>query len=84
MTTTPSMRARAKRTQTMIDDFRGAPHEFQMLKGVLCMAHQWPEADRTRFYRTIDIVMVAQRMDAINNEARDRAKAELEAMQRTA
>ncbi|WP_109479064.1 hypothetical protein [Paraburkholderia sp. C35] len=72
--------ARTARTQTLINGFRGNDHEFSMLKGVLCMAHDWSYADTQRLAALIDTSLIAQRMDDINNEARARMRAELDAM----
>lgn len=76
--------ARAKRTQSLIDDVRDNNHEFQMLKGILCMSNTWSSTDRTRLYRLFDVVQIAKRMDEINNTARERMRAELDAIQESA
>ncbi|NTX43064.1 hypothetical protein HT749_06590 [Burkholderia cepacia] len=72
--------ARTVRTQALIDGFRGNDHEFSMLKGVLCMAHGWSYPETQRLNVLIDSALIAQRMDEINNEARGRMLAELDAM----
>ena len=72
--------ARTARTQALIDGFRSNDHEFSMLKGVLCMAHGWSYPDTQRLGTLIDTALIAQRMDEINNEARARMLAELDAM----
>ncbi|MCA8148087.1 hypothetical protein [Burkholderia vietnamiensis] len=61
--------ARTTRTQAMLDDFYGSANEAQMLAGVLTMAHKWPDADRIRFYRTVDTTMVANRLIELNRHA---------------
>jgi hypothetical protein len=76
--------ARAKRTQSLIDDFRDNNHEFQMLKGILCMSNTWSSSERTRLYRLFDVVEIAKRMDEINNAARERTRAEPVAIQQSA
>jgi len=76
--------ARAKRTQSLIDDFRDNNHEFQMLKGILCMSNTWSSSERTRLYRLFDVVEIAKRMDEINNAARERTRAEPGAIQQSA
>lgn len=76
--------ARAKRTQSLIDDFRDNNHEFQMLKGILCMSNTWSSSERTRLYRLFDVVEIAKRMDEINNAAHERTRAEPGAIQQSA
>ncbi|MGX5872937.1 hypothetical protein MJ547_04145, partial [Burkholderia gladioli] len=61
--------ARTTRTQAMLDDFRGSATEAQMLAGVLTMAHKWSDADRIRFYRTVDTTMIAKRLVELNQHA---------------
>lgn len=61
--------ARTTRTQAMLDDFRGSQNEAQMLAGVLTMAHKWTDADRVRFYKTVDTTMVANRLIELNKHA---------------
>ncbi|MCW0163720.1 hypothetical protein OIV56_13390 [Burkholderia pseudomallei] len=72
--------ARTVRTQALIDGFRGNDNEFAMLKGILCMAHGWSYPETQRLGVLIDSSLIAQRMDEINNEARARMLAELDAM----
>ena len=72
--------ARTVRTQALIDGFRGNDNEFSMLKGVLCMAHGWSYPETQRLGVLIDSSLIAQRMDEINNEARARMLAQLDAM----
>lgn len=72
--------ARTVRTQALIDGFRGNDNEFSMLKAVLCMAHGWSYPETQRLGVLIDSSLIAQRMDEINNEARARMLAELDAM----
>jgi len=76
--------ARTTRTQSLIDDFRDNNHEFQMLKGILCMSNTWSSSERTRLYRLFDVVEIAKRMDEINNAARERMRAEPVAIQQGA
>ena len=40
-----------------------------MLAGVLTMAHKWSDADRVRFYKTVDTTMVAKRLIELNKHA---------------
>lgn len=72
--------ARTVRTQALIDGFRGNDNEFAMLKGILCMAHGWSYPETQRLGVLIDSSLIAQRMDEINDEARARMLAELDAM----
>ncbi|MGX5872936.1 hypothetical protein MJ547_04140, partial [Burkholderia gladioli] len=72
--------SRIARTNALIDAFRGLPDEFTMLKGVLCAPNGWVSADSKRFNMLIDLTSIASRMDAINNAARERMRAELDAM----
>lgn len=73
---------RLVRTNALIDAFRGLPDEFTMLKGVLCAPNAWALDDSKRFNALIDTSLIAARMDALNNEARERMRAELDAMQK--
>ncbi|HDR8994410.1 TPA: hypothetical protein QDB01_000287 [Burkholderia vietnamiensis] len=73
-------RNRIARTNALIDAFRGLPDEFTMLKGVLCAPNRWSIDDSKRFNAMIDLSLIAARMDALNNAARERMRAELDAM----
>jgi hypothetical protein len=59
------MTAKQKRTQSIIDTYRGAPAEFGMLKGLLCLPSETCSGMRSQ----IDTGMIAERMDAINAES---------------
>ncbi|HDR9283681.1 TPA: hypothetical protein QDB45_005295 [Burkholderia vietnamiensis] len=72
--------SRIVRTNALIDAFRGLPDEFTMLKGVLCAPNGWTLDDSKRFNALIDTTSIAARMDALNNAARERMRAELDAM----
>lgn len=61
-----AQQAKEKRTKTVIDGYRGLPGEFMMLKGLLCMSH-FDEHPELR--DVFDGIMIAQRMDDINNGA---------------
>ncbi|HDR9033327.1 TPA: hypothetical protein QDB07_000776 [Burkholderia vietnamiensis] len=68
------------RTTGLIDRFRDLPNEFYLLKGVLCATNGWSFDDSKRFNALIDTTLIAARMDALNNAARERMRAELDAM----
>lgn len=74
--------SRIARTNALIDAFRGLPDEFTMLKGVLCAPNGWTLDDSKRFNALIDTRLIAARMDALNKAARERMRAELDAMNR--
>jgi hypothetical protein len=60
-----------ERTAKLIEDFRGNKHEFQMLKGVLCMGHAFDctTTDFDLVESVFDGGMIASRMDEINGFA---------------
>lgn len=58
-----------QRTQVIIEKYRGNKHEFQMLKGILCMNHGWDIEDDVKLYALIDNTMIAERLDEINRIA---------------
>lgn len=74
----PRKTHRLMRTNDLIDRFRGLPNEFYLLKGVLIATNGWGFDDIKRFNALIDTSLIAARMDALNNEARDRMQAELD------
>ncbi len=62
---------RQERTAKLIENFRGNKHEFEMLKGVLCMNHAFDctTTDFDLVESVFDDMMIASRMDEINNFA---------------
>jgi hypothetical protein len=59
-----------RRTDELLANFRGNPHEFQMLKGILCMDHGLKlRADRELADSLFNDLRIASRMDEINAEA---------------
>lgn len=64
-------RSAEEQTAAILANFRGNTDEFCMLKGILCMTHglQWDEAAQLR--KSIDMGMIAARMDAMNKAVRD-------------
>lgn len=61
------MNAREKRTADVIDYYDGKPGEFLMLKGLLCLTHV--DSCRPEAYALLDGIMIAKRMDELNNIA---------------
>jgi hypothetical protein len=64
--------ARRDRTQKLIDNFRGKPGEFYMLKGILCADHGFDSVADPAYKKInlmFDMVMIAARMDNINSGA---------------
>lgn len=57
-----------ERTQKLIEHFRGKPGEWDMLKGVLCVDHvfEYDSEVQKNWDATIDKMMIAARMDAID------------------
>lgn len=53
------------RTQSIIDNFRGNPDEFAMLKGVLCASHKFDRDGADAFRELVDAMMLAERLDEI-------------------
>lgn len=60
-----------ERTAKLIEDFRGNKHEFEMLKGVLCMGHPFDctTTDFDLVDSVFDGLMIASRMDELNGFA---------------
>lgn len=71
----PKQTKAQKRTQALIDYYRGRPGEFYMLKGLLCLDLPFSDDDvtaRTLAHRLVDSMMIAARMDEL--EAADAEK----------
>jgi len=64
---------KTERTQALLDNFKGNKDEFMMLKGVLCAPHGLDSEGSQLFYALFDTIMIAERMDQINNEAHEAA-----------
>ncbi|WP_334042672.1 hypothetical protein [Burkholderia ambifaria] len=56
---------KTERTQALIDQFRGNPGEFYMLKGVVCAGFRFDDEVWGVYSELIDLVLIAQRMEAI-------------------
>lgn len=65
------MTKKQQRTAQVIAKYRGLPGEFYMLKGLLCMDHAFDctGADHRLINGVFDFVMIAQRMDQLNELA---------------
>jgi len=61
------------RTKLLLANFKGNKDEFMMLKGILCAPHGLDPVGVRRFYDLFDTIMIAERMDQINNEAHEAA-----------
>ena len=68
---------KAQRTQAIINHYRGLPGEFYMLKGLLCLDiaveefgsnEGAKEREREAVARRLDLLLIAQRMDALQAE----------------
>lgn len=66
------MMTKQERTQSIIDNFRGNDDEFAMLKGVLCADHKFDRESEKAFDELIDSMMIAERMDELQAQARNR------------
>lgn len=70
-----------KHTTKIIDNFREAPrdHEFYMLKGLLLATHalEFGSPEHKKLTSIINGVQIAERMDELNNEAREKAMKEI-------
>lgn len=64
-------KGRVERTHKLIDNYRGLPGEFDMLKGVLCMDHSLNGYSLESANGLFDRLEIARRMDEINKEARE-------------
>lgn len=60
---------RAERTRKLLADYLGNSDEFAMLKGVLCASHAQETDDAKTLHGLFDNILIAKRMDAINNAA---------------
>lgn len=61
----------AKRTEAIIENFKGNADEFAMLKGILCLTNGPSRIDYKeyeKFSKLIDTQMIAKRMDEINRK----------------
>lgn len=68
-----------KRTQKILDYFRGMPDEFLLLKGLLIAQHPFNWAESKAIRTAYDGGMIATRMDAINAEIRTLVLADMAA-----
>ena len=60
---------RIKNTVDLINNYKDNKHEFEMLKGVLCLYHKLEGEDRQTAKGLFDYVMIAERMDTLNRDA---------------
>ncbi len=81
---------REERTQAIIDGWRGLPGEFYMLKGLICLERAVEKgaekkssnytdqrAERDQFEGTINMMMIAERMDKVKSEDKGGMKDEV-------
>jgi hypothetical protein len=64
--------ARNRRTARLLQIFRGNKHEFEMLKGVLCMDHGQDDETSRAIKRLFDNMMIATRLDELRGGAASR------------
>jgi len=60
---------KSENTQNVINYFKGLPKEFHLLKGLLIASHNMNKSGKKNFYKSIDTILIAERMDELNKEA---------------
>ena len=61
-------------TIKILEYYRNLNNEFELLKGLLCFTHPLGWKESQKYYKLIDTVLIAKRMDEINKESWNQVK----------